>query len=54
MVAELRTLKVLFRILGVRIEVRWIHSVENLFVDALYRNWNWDPGDAWDTGVSLK
>lgn len=44
MMAELRQLEVLMRVLGVKIEARWIPSAVNKFADALSRTW--DPGDA--------
>jgi len=44
MMIELRRLEVLLRVLGIRIEARWIPSAVNRFVDSLSRTW--DPGDA--------
>jgi hypothetical protein len=43
MMAELRRLEVMLRILGVKLETRWIPSAVNRYADALLRQW--DPGD---------
>ena len=43
MMAELRRLQVMLRVLGVRLEARWLPSAVNRFADALSRQW--DPGD---------
>jgi hypothetical protein len=43
MMAELRRLEVMLRILGVKLEARWIPSAVNRYADALSRQW--DPGD---------
>jgi hypothetical protein len=43
MMAELRRLEVLLRILGVKLEARCIPSAVNRYADALSRQW--DPGD---------
>jgi hypothetical protein len=43
MMAELRRLEVMLRILGVKMEARWIPSAVNRYADALSRQW--DPGD---------
>jgi hypothetical protein len=43
MMAELRRLEVMLRILGVKVEARWIPSAVNRYADALSRQW--DPGD---------
>jgi hypothetical protein len=41
--AELRGLDVMLRILGVKLEARWLPSAVNRYADALSRQW--DPGD---------
>lgn len=43
MMAELRKIEKLLRVLGVRIDSRWIPSAVNRFADSLSRTW--DPGD---------
>jgi hypothetical protein len=43
MMAELRRLEVMLRILRVKVEARWIPSAVNRYADALARQW--DPGD---------
>ena len=44
MMVELRNIKELLRVLGVRLEARWIPSTVNRFANTLSRTW--DPGDA--------
>jgi hypothetical protein len=43
MMAELRRLETMMRVLGVRIEARWLPSAINRYADSLSRQW--DPGD---------
>jgi hypothetical protein len=43
MMAELRRLEVMLRVLGVRMEARWLPSAVNRYADSLSRHW--DPGD---------
>ena len=52
MKVELRRLEVLLRVLGVRLEARWIPSTVNRFADALSRTW--DTGDARTTDALLR
>jgi hypothetical protein len=47
MMAELRRLEVMLRILGVKMEAQWIPSASNRFAEALSRQW--DPGDVCST-----
>jgi hypothetical protein len=46
MIAEIRRLEVMLRILGVKMEAGWISSAENRYADAFSRQW--DPGDVCD------
>ena len=52
MMVELRKLEVVLRVLGVRLEARWIPSAVNKFADTLSRTWN--PGDVRATDVLLR
>lgn len=43
LMVEVQKLEVLFRVLGVRFEARWIPSATNRFTDSLSKTW--DPND---------
>ena len=52
LMSELRKLRQLLEVLGVRIEAQWIPSAVNRFADALSRQW--DPGDVQATGALVE